>query len=112
MEVMPQYQTDVTSLGKLYVRSTRGPVVPLSSVAKFNYTVGPVTVNHSGQIPAVTISFNLAPGVSLGTAVDAVEKERAAVLPPTIAASFSGIADAFMSTQQGTRSSCSSSPCS
>ena len=101
MEVMPQYQTDVTSLGKLYVRSTRGPVVPLSSVAKFNYTVGPVTVNHSGQIPAVNISFNLAPGVSLGTAVSAVEKEAAAVLPPTIASSFSGIADAFMSTQKG-----------
>jgi HAE1 family hydrophobic/amphiphilic exporter-1 len=76
-------------------------VVPLSSVAKFNYTVGPVTVNHSGQIPAVNISFNLAPGVSLGTAVDAVNKEAAAVLPPTIASSFSGIAQAFMSTQQG-----------
>jgi HAE1 family hydrophobic/amphiphilic exporter-1 len=101
MEVMPQFQTDVASLGTLYVRSTRGPVVPLSSVAKFNYTVGPVTVNHSGQIPAVNISFNLASGVSLGTAVAAVEKESAAVLPPTIAASFSGIAEAFMSTQQG-----------
>ncbi len=101
MEVLPQYQTDVGSLGSLYVRSTRGPVVPLSSVAKFNYTVGPVTVNHSGQIPAVNISFNLAPGVSLGTAVDAVKKEAAAILPPTIASSFSGIAQAFMSTQQG-----------
>jgi HAE1 family hydrophobic/amphiphilic exporter-1 len=101
MEVLPQFQTDVSSLGSLYVRSTRGPVVPLSSVAKFNYTVGPVTVNHSGQIPAVNISFNLAPGVSLGTAVTAVEKESAAVLPPTIAASFSGIAQAFMNTQQG-----------
>jgi HAE1 family hydrophobic/amphiphilic exporter-1 len=101
MEVLPQYQTDVGSLGSLYVRSTRGPVVPLSSVAKFNYTVGPVTVNHSGQIPAVNISFNLAPGVSLGTAVTAVEKEALAVLPPTIASSFSGIAEAFMNTQQG-----------
>ena len=101
MEVLPQYQADVGALGSLYVRSTRGPVVPLSSVAKFNYTVGPVTVNHSGQIPAVNISFNLAPGVSLGTAVDAVNKEALAVLPPTIAASFSGIAQAFMSTQQG-----------
>jgi len=101
MEVLPQYQADVAALGSLYVRSTRGPVVPLSSVAKFNYTVGPVTVNHSGQIPAVNISFNLAPGVSLGTAVDAVNKEAAAVLPPTIASSFSGIAQAFMSTQKG-----------
>ncbi len=101
MEVLPQFQTDVSALGTLYVRSARGPVVPLSSVARFNYTVGPVTVNHSGQIPAVNISFNLAPGVSLGTAVDAVNKEAAAVLPPTIASSFSGIAQAFMSTQKG-----------
>ena len=67
--------------------------MPLSSVAKFKYTVGPVTVNHSGQIPSVTISFNLAPGVSLGTAVTAVQQAGAQdVLPPTIAASFSGIA--------------------
>jgi len=101
LEVLPQYQADVNALGTLFVRSTLGPVVPLSSVATFSNTIGPVTVNHSGQIPAVNISFNLAPGVSLGTAVAAVEKEAAAVLPPTIAASFSGIAAAFMSTQQG-----------
>jgi len=76
-------------------------VLPLSSVAKFNRTVGPVTVNHSGQIPSVTISFNLASGVSLGTAVKAVESESAKILPPTISASFAGIAAAFMTTQQG-----------
>jgi HAE1 family hydrophobic/amphiphilic exporter-1 len=101
MEVMPQYQTDVKALGSLYVRSSRGPVVPLSSVAQFRNTVGPVTVNHSGQIPSVTISFNLATGVSLGTAVNAVEQQAAQVLTPTISASFSGIAAAFMNTQQG-----------
>ncbi len=101
MEVLPKYQSDVTALGSLYVRSSRGPVVPLSSVAKFELTVGPVTVNHSGQIPSVTISFDLASGVSIGTAVTAVEKEASQVLTPTIAASFSGIAAAFMSTQQG-----------
>ncbi len=101
MEVLPQYQADVTALGTLFVRSTLGPVVPLSSVANFKSAVGPVTVNHSGQIPAVNISFNLAPGVSLGTAVTAVQKEAAAVLPPNITATFSGIAAAFMSTQQG-----------
>jgi HAE1 family hydrophobic/amphiphilic exporter-1 len=101
MEVLPQSQADVASLGSLYVRSTLGPLVPLSSVAKFDHTVGPVTVNHSGQIPAVTISFDLAAGVSLGTAVTAVQKEADAVLPPTITASFSGIAAAFMNTQQG-----------
>jgi HAE1 family hydrophobic/amphiphilic exporter-1 len=63
--------------------------------------VGPVTVNHSGQLPAVTISFNLAPKVSLGTAVAAVEHEAARILPPAVAASFSGTAQAFMNTQQG-----------
>src|SRR5262249_248404 len=78
-----------------------GNVVPLSSVATFNMSVGPVTVNHSGQIPAVTISFNLAPGVSLGTGVAAVQKEAAQVMTPSIAASFSGIAAAFIATQQG-----------
>jgi HAE1 family hydrophobic/amphiphilic exporter-1 len=101
LEVLPKFQSDIASLGSLYVRSTRGPVVPLSSVAKFTSSVGPVTVNHSGQIPAVTISFNLARGASLGPAVTAVGKEAAAVIPPTIQASFSGMAAAFMSTQQG-----------
>jgi HAE1 family hydrophobic/amphiphilic exporter-1 len=101
MEVLPEYQADLGALGSLYVRSTRGPVLPLSSVAKFARTVGPVTVNHSGQIPSVTISFNLASGVSLGTAVKAVESESAKILPPTIGASFAGIAAAFMTTQQG-----------
>jgi HAE1 family hydrophobic/amphiphilic exporter-1 len=101
MEVLPEYQADVKALGTLFVRSTLGPVVPLSSVANFKSAVGPVTVNHSGQIPAVNISFNLAPGVSLGTAVTAVQKEAAAVLPPNVTSSFSGIAAAFMNTQQG-----------
>jgi len=101
MELLPQYQSDVSALGKLWVRSTRGPLVPLSTVAKFRYTVGPVTVNHSGQLPSVTVSFNLAPGVSLGTALKSVQAVAAQVLPGTVAASFSGIADAFVTTQQG-----------
>jgi HAE1 family hydrophobic/amphiphilic exporter-1 len=101
MELMPQFQQDVDALGKLWVRSSRGPLVPLNSVAKFTYSVGPVTVNHSGQLPSVTISFNLAPGTSLGTAVAAVEREAADALPPAVAARFSGTAQAFMNTQQG-----------
>jgi HAE1 family hydrophobic/amphiphilic exporter-1 len=101
LEVLPKYQADVSSLGSLYVRAARGPVVPLSAVARFTSAVGPVTVNHSGQIPAVTISFNLARNASLGTAVAAVQKEAAAILPPTIESSFSGMAAAFMNTQQG-----------
>ena len=101
MELLPKYQQDVDALGKLWVRSTRGPLVPLSAVAKFTYSVGPVTVNHSGQLPSVTISFNLAPTASLGTAVDAITKESALLLPANVSARFAGTAQAFMATQQG-----------
>src|SRR6478609_8817108 len=83
MELLPEFQQDVESLGKLWVRSTQGKVVPLSAVAKFNIGVGPVTVNHSGQLPSVTISFDLAPGVSLGAALGDVEKEAKEILPAT-----------------------------
>ena len=101
MELLPEYQQDVDALGKLWVRSSRGPLVPLSTVAKFRYTVGPVTVNHSGQLPSVTVSFNLAPGVSLGSALTQVQQVASEVLPNTVAANFSGIAQAFVTTQQG-----------
>jgi HAE1 family hydrophobic/amphiphilic exporter-1 len=101
MELLPQDQQDVASLRALWVRSTAGPVVPLRAVANFRTGVGPVTVNHAGQLPGVTISFNLAPGVPLGSAVAAVEREARQVLPPSITATFSGLAQAFMSTQQG-----------
>jgi HAE1 family hydrophobic/amphiphilic exporter-1 len=101
MELLPEFQQDVDALGKLWVRSTRGPLVPLSTVASFRYTVGPVTVNHSGQLPSVTVSFNLATGTSLGTALKEVQQTAAEVLPNTVAASFSGIAQAFVTTQQG-----------
>jgi HAE1 family hydrophobic/amphiphilic exporter-1 len=101
MELLPQYQSDIPSLGKLWVRSNRGPLVPLSTVAKFVNSVGPVTVNHSGQLPSVTISFNLATGLSLGTGLKTVEQEAAQVLPGNVAAGFSGLAEAFVTTQQG-----------
>ena len=101
MELLPEFQQDVDALGKLWVRSTRGPLVPLSTVAAFRYSVGPVTVNHSGQLPSVTVSFNLAPGTSLGTALKEIQQTAADVLPNTVAASFSGIAEAFVTTQQG-----------
>src|SRR5437763_2888200 len=101
MELLPQYQSDIPSLGKLWVRWARGPLVPLSTVAKFVNSVGPVTVNHSGQLPSVTISFNLAPSVSLGTGLKTVEREAAQALPATVAAGFAGLAQAFVTTQQG-----------
>ncbi|HEY7233458.1 MAG TPA: efflux RND transporter permease subunit [Gemmatimonadaceae bacterium] len=101
MELLPQYQTDIPSLGKLWVRSNRGPLVPLSAVARFENSVGPVTVNHSGQLPSVTISFNLATGVSLGSGLQTVRREASQVLPANVAAGFSGLAQAFVTTQQG-----------
>jgi hydrophobic/amphiphilic exporter-1 (mainly G- bacteria), HAE1 family len=101
MELLPEYQQDADALGKLWVRSSRGPLVPLSTVAAFKYTVGPVTVNHSGQLPAVTVSFNLAPGMSIGTAVKQVETVAKEVLPGQVGASFSGMAQAFVTTQEG-----------
>ena len=101
MELLPEFQQDVRSLGMLWVRSTQGKVVPLSAVASFHTGVGPVTVNHSGQLPAVTISFDLAPGVSLGTALGDVERDAREVLPSGVVGNFAGTAEAFLSTQQG-----------
>jgi HAE1 family hydrophobic/amphiphilic exporter-1 len=75
--------------------------VPLGAVADFHDTVGPLAVNHAGQLPAVTISFNLAPGVSLGDAVAQVRKEAAQALPPSITTSFEGTAEAFASSLSG-----------
>ena len=74
LEVLPQYQQDLSALGLLYVRSQSGPLVPLKTVALLSKTVGPVTINHSGQLPSVTLSFNLAPGVSLGAATAEVQR--------------------------------------
>jgi HAE1 family hydrophobic/amphiphilic exporter-1 len=103
MELEPKYQQDIPSLSTLWVRSTNtgAPVVPLSSVAAFQTSVGPVTVNHSGQLPSATISFNLAPGVSLGSALITVQKEANRILPGGVAANFFGLAAAFQDVQQG-----------
>jgi HAE1 family hydrophobic/amphiphilic exporter-1 len=101
MEVAPQYQWEPSSLSMLYVRSTSGALVPLESVASLARSTGPLTVAHLGQLPAVTLSFNLRPGTSLGEAVAAVERESRANLPPTITTSFQGTAQAFESSFRG-----------
>ncbi len=101
MELQPNFQRDVAALGKLFVRSSRGPLVPMSAVAHFVNSVGPVTVNHSGQVPSATISFNLAPGVSLGEGLDVVRAEATQTLPAGVTGNFAGIAQAFLGTQQG-----------
>jgi HAE1 family hydrophobic/amphiphilic exporter-1 len=101
MELMPEYQRDASALAILSVRSANGPLVPLGAVAQLSSDVGPLSVNHSGQIPSVTISFNLRPGVSLGEGTAAVEKAAREVLPSTINTNFFGTAQVFQSSQQG-----------
>jgi len=101
MELEDQYQLDPSALSMLYVRSSSGRLVPLDAVANLTTGVGPLTVNHQGQLPSVTISFNLRPGVSLGSAVDAVNKLARSNLPPTIATSYQGTAQAFQSSLRG-----------
>ena len=103
MEVEPQYQRDPAALLLLYVRSaSNGKLFPLSAVAKVTRGIGPMVISHVGQLPAVTISFNLAPGVSLGTAVEQVRKLQADLhLPATITASFQGSAQVFQSSVKG-----------
>jgi HAE1 family hydrophobic/amphiphilic exporter-1 len=101
MELEPEYQMDPEALSLLNLRSQTGQLVPLDSVARISRSVGPLVVNHSGQHPSVTISFNLRPGVALGDAVAAVEKTTRNVLPSFITASFQGSAQAFQSSLQG-----------
>ena len=101
MELLPQYQRDLAALGLLYIRSRTGELVPLASLARVTPAVGPLTVGHSGQLPAVTLSFNLAPGVALGDAVTQVSHTAAPILPSSITTSFAGTAQAFQSAQQG-----------
>lgn len=100
-ETESQYQLDPSLLSLLYVHSSGGQLVPLNAVAKLTYNVGPLSINHLGQLPAVTISFNLRPGVSLGDAVAAVNREAQQMLPSTISTSFQGTAQAFQSSVTG-----------
>jgi len=98
LEAEPGFQLNPRSLDKLYVKSTTGQVVPLSTIARVETGVTPLTVTHQGQFPAITLSFNLRPGVSLGEAVAAIgDAERAIGLPETVVSSFSGSAAEFRS---------------
>jgi hydrophobic/amphiphilic exporter-1 (mainly G- bacteria), HAE1 family len=101
MELLPEYQQDLSALNLLYIRSGNGTLVPLASLAEITSTVGPLTVSHSGQLPSVTISFDLAPGVSLGTAVAQVQRAAREVLPSGVTTQFGGTAQAFQSSQAG-----------
>jgi HAE1 family hydrophobic/amphiphilic exporter-1 len=100
-EVEPKYQMDPSALSLLYIRSSEGKLVPLNTVAALTQTIGPLTVNHLGQLPAVTISFDVKPGVALSEAVAIVEKYALATLPQTVSTSFQGAAQAFQSSLKG-----------
>jgi hydrophobic/amphiphilic exporter-1 (mainly G- bacteria), HAE1 family len=95
MELKPEYQSDPSALSSLYVRSTTGQVMPLSSVATISQGIGPLTVNHLSGLPSATISFDTLPGVSLSDATDLIKKAAKEVLPSTVTASFQGAAQAF-----------------
>ncbi|HEY4219016.1 MAG TPA: efflux RND transporter permease subunit [Gemmatimonadaceae bacterium] len=101
LELLPQYQLDVSALGLLFIKSDAGPLVPLKAVTTLSKSVGPVTINHSGQLPSVTLSFNLSPNASLGAATAEVQRLANENLPAGITTAFSGTAQAFQSTQAG-----------
>src|SRR5216684_324867 len=102
LESQKQFQADPSELAHLYVKAANGQMVPLDAVAKLVPSVGPLQVNHQGAQPAVTISFNLAPGFSLGHAVDAIQQiERDSRLPATIYTGFQGTAQVFQDSLKG-----------
>ncbi len=96
LEVKPEFRQDPAALNQIYLRSSTGGQVPLSTFTTFEERASPLLVSHQGQFPAVTVSFNLAPGASLGEAVDAIEQARRDIrMPASIEASFQGAARAF-----------------
>ncbi|HSC22409.1 MAG TPA: multidrug efflux RND transporter permease subunit [Casimicrobiaceae bacterium] len=102
MELEPRYQTDPSVLSLLYVRSNTGALVPLNAVATLKPTIGPLAINHQGQLPSVTISFDLAPGVALSQAIDEIDRASAQMqLPQSLIGTFQGTAQAFQSSLRG-----------
>jgi len=101
MEVAPEFQRDPDDLSSLYLRARNGKLVPVNAVAKVERTVGPLTVNHLGQVPAVTISFNLKEGASLSDATNAITVLAQKNLPATVSYTFQGSAQAFASSLNG-----------
>jgi len=101
LELDPLYQGDPAALGMLYIHGKSGQLVPLDTIATITKTTGPLTVNHLGQLPAVTISFNLRPGVALGDAIKVIDELARTELPPSVNTSFQGTAQAFKSSFSG-----------
>jgi HAE1 family hydrophobic/amphiphilic exporter-1 len=101
LEVTPEYQANPAILDLLYVRSTSGRLVPVKALATVRETVGPLTISHAGQLPAVTLSFNLRPGVAIGDAVGLINALAQRQLPATISGTFQGQAQAFQDSLKG-----------
>lgn len=101
LELLPELRADPQALSWLHVRSASGALVPLDALARVERTVGPLTVSHAGQLPAVNISFNLKPDAAIGPAVEAIERTAAATLPPTVTTRFQGAAQAFRDSLRG-----------
>jgi len=102
LELEPEFQRDENKIASLYIHSsTNGQLVPLSAIAKLTPTLGPLSVNHLGQVPAVTISFNLKPGTSIGDAVNEINDLARQALSPTTTTTFQGNAQAFQSSLAG-----------
>src|SRR5919106_357060 len=101
MGVAPEFQQDPSAMSLLYVRSSSGKLVPLSTVARVTTGAGPLSVSHTGQLPSVTISFNLAPGVALGDAVAQIEAAATEGVPATGSTRFQGTAQAFQDSLRG-----------
>jgi HAE1 family hydrophobic/amphiphilic exporter-1 len=101
LQVAPQYQRDPAALSLLYVTTPAGKLVPLSQLVDTRPSVGPLSVNHTGQLPSVTVSFNLRPGVALGDAVARVQDVARQTLPDAVSGSFQGTAQAFQESVQG-----------
>jgi HAE1 family hydrophobic/amphiphilic exporter-1 len=100
LEVKPEFQKDPSALGRLYIHSSTGKLVPLSAVASFSKTVGPQQVNHLGELPSSTISFNTRPGVSLSQATQQITQVARQTLPATVTTTFQGSAQVFQSSLQ------------
>jgi HAE1 family hydrophobic/amphiphilic exporter-1 len=101
LRVAPEFQNDPAAMSLLYVRSNAGRLIPLESVAKLSTAVGPFQVNHFGQLPSVTVSFNLAPGYALGDAVQHINSTATQTLPASIILAYQGTAQAFQDSLRG-----------
>ena len=101
LSLLPEFKLDPAALSMLHLRAPQGELVPLDTVARIGRAVGPLTVNHTGQLPSVTISFNLRPGMAIGDAEAAVKRAAAQVLPATVSARFQGTVQAFQSSLSG-----------